>query len=151
MYAIPAVEESRLVGLVTDATTTSRPWAQCAACGDIPSGIDAYFPEDGELPPAGALALCSSCPVATECLATALIHESRCAERDGWWGGLSPEAREDIAGRLGMQPASAEPDSQCPADIARRLRSENRTIPSIAAELGCTERTVYRYLGRTAA
>ena len=33
-----------------------------------------------------------------------------------------------------------------PADLARLLRAQNLTIPSIAAKLGCTERTVYRYL-----
>src|SRR4051812_30193148 len=133
MYAIPPVDESRLVNLITDPTTTSQLWAQCAACGDVLSGTDAYFPEDGELPLAGALALCSRCPVATECLATALIYESQYPERDGGGGGLSPKAREEIASRVGIRGALAEPNAGSPADIARHLRAQNRTIPSIAS------------------
>ena len=76
MNPIPLVDESRLVALVSDFATTSRRWDERAACADFPSGFDAYFPDDGELPSADALSPCRSCPVATECLATALVHES---------------------------------------------------------------------------
>ena len=151
MTAIPLVDESRLVALVNDFTTTSRRWDERAACADLPSGVDAYFPDDGELLPANALALCRSCPVATECLATALIHESRSGYRFGWWGGVGPDEREELARHLGIETVPVELDIRGPADLARLLRSQNLTIPSIAAKLGCTERTVYRYLANSAA
>jgi hypothetical protein len=93
---------------------------------------------------------CRSCAVVAECLATALIHESQNGYRDGWWG-TSPDAREVIAKRLGIETLPVELDLLGPAALARHLRSQNRSIPSIAVELGCTERTVYRYLSSTAA
>ena len=151
MHPIPLVDESRLVSLVTDSATTSQRWAKRAACAELPAGFDTYFPSDGELPPVDALALCFSCPVATECLATALIHESQAGYRHGWWGGSAPGAREEIAAKLGIEMRPVELDIRGPAGLARHLRSQNRTIPSIAAELGCAERTVYRYLANLAA
>lgn len=151
MTAIPLVDESRLVALVNDFTTTSRRWDERAACTDLPPGGDAYFPDDGELLPVNALALCRSCPVAAECLATALIHESRSGCRFGWWGGVGPDGREELARRLGIETVPVELDIRGPADLARLLRSQNLTIPSIAAKLGCTERAVYRYLANSAA
>lgn len=153
MNPIPLADESRLVALVTDLTTMSRRWEERAACAGLPSGVDAYFPEDGKRPPAGALALCRSCPVAMECLATALIHESESGDHFGWWGGVGPDSREQLALRLGIQstPIEADADIHGPADLARHLRSQNLPISSIAAKLGCTERTIYRYLADSAA
>jgi hypothetical protein len=151
MNLMPLVNESRLVNLVSDPTTTQQPWADRAACADLPAGTEPYFPDDGELPPLDALARCFACPVATECLATALIHESQSGYRHGWWGGTGPESREGIASRLGIETTPAELDMRGPADLACQLRSQDRTIPSIAAELTCTERTVYRYLASSAA
>jgi hypothetical protein len=151
MNPIPLIDESHLVTLVNDLTTTSRRWDERAACADLPSGADADFPDDGELPPEDALARCQSCPVATQCLATALIHESRSGYRFGWWGGVGPDGREELARRLGIQTMPVELDIRGPVDLARVLRSQNLTIPSIAAKLGCTERTVYRYLANSAA
>jgi hypothetical protein len=151
MNPIPLTDESRLVALVSGFTTTSRRWEERAACADLPSGTDAYFPAAGEPPSASALSRCRSCPVATECLASALIHESHSGYRFGWWGGVEPDGREQLAQRLGIQTMPAELDIRGPADLARYLRSQNLTISSIAAELGCTERTVYRYLANSAA
>jgi hypothetical protein len=152
MNPIPlVVDESRLVTLVTDPATTERRWDQRAACADLPGGIDTYFPDDGDLPPVDALARCLTCPVATECLATALVHESQSGYRHGWWGCTGPDERDQIARRLGIATTPVELDIRGPADLARYLRAQNHTIPSIAAELGCTERTVYRYLAKTAA
>lgn len=150
MNPFPCVDESRLVDLIIDPTTTTQRWAERATCNRPCSDTDEYFPDDGQ-PGVQALALCSRCPVATECLATALIHESQNGERFGWWGGTSPDTREQIASRLGIRTVRVELDVRGPADIARHLRSQNRTIPSIAAVLGCTERTVYRYLANSAA
>jgi hypothetical protein len=92
-----------------------------------------------------------TCAVAHECLATALIHESEEGLRFGWWGGCSPDLREVLAERIGLVTTQVEIDLRRPADLARILRAQKRTVPSIAAELGCTERTVYRYLASTAA
>lgn len=151
MTLIPLVDESRLVTLVNDPRTTTRRWDKRAACADLPLAGDPYFPEDGELPPTEALARCITCSVAHECLATALLHESEEGLRFGWWGGCSPEDRELLADRIGLVTQQVEIDLRRPADLARILRAQSRTIPSIAAELGCTERTVYRYLAGTAA
>lgn len=144
------IDESRLVTLVTEPATTARRWDQSAACADLTGGIDTYFPDGGDLPPVDALARCLTCPVAMECLATALIHESQSGFRNGWWGGTGPDEREQLARRLGIATRPVELEIRGPADLARHLRSQNHTIPSIAAELGCTERTVYRYLAKTA-
>ncbi len=151
MNLIPRVDESRLVTLINDPTTTSRRWDDRAACADLPRTGDPYFPEDGELPPCEALARCVRCLVAHECLATALVHESEEGLRFGWWGGCSPEERELLAERIGLPTQQIEIDLRRPPDLARILRARNHTIPAIAAELGCTERTVYRYLASAAA
>jgi hypothetical protein len=151
MNPIPPVDEVRLAALVNDLNTTSRRWDERAACVDLPSGPDAYFPDDGQLPSAAALAVCHSCPVVTECLAAALIHESRSGDRFGWWGGTGPDEREQLAQRHGIQTTPVELDIRSPGDLARYLRSQDLPIPSIAAKLGCTERTVYRYLAASAA
>lgn len=150
MTLIPLVDESRLVTLINDRRTTTRRWDNSAGCTDLRLA-DPYFPEDGEVPPTEALARCITCPVAHECLATALVHESEEGLRFGWWGGYSPKERELLAERIGLATQQGEIDLRRPAELARILRAQNRTIPSIAAELGCTERTVYRYLASTAA
>ncbi|MDQ4131304.1 MAG: WhiB family transcriptional regulator [Actinomycetota bacterium] len=151
MTLIPLVDESRLVTLVNDPRTTTRRWDNCAACADLPLAGDPYFPEDGELPPTEALARCITCTVAHECLATALAYESEDGLRFGWWGGCSPDEREVLAERIGLATTQVQIEMRRPVELARILRAQNRTIPSIAAELGCTERTVYRYLASTAA
>lgn len=148
MTPIPLIDVSRLVNLVIDPATTTQRWADGAACADLPACTEAYF---GDIPPLDALVRCRNCAVAAECLATALIHESQSGYREGWWGGTSPEAREGIASRLGIETTPLELDLLGPAALARHLRSQNRSIPSIAIELGLTERTVYRYLASTAA
>lgn len=153
MNPIPISDETRLAALVSDPTITSRRWADQAACTDSWSGVDAYFPENSEQPPADALNVCRSCPVSSECLATALVYESQVGYRFGWWGGIGPGERAQIAARLGIHTPGvpiALNDGEH-ADIARYLRSQDHTIVTIAAVLGCTERTVYRYLANPAA
>lgn len=151
MTLIPPVDESLLVTLVSNPRTTARRWDDRAACADLLLADDAYFPDDGEPPTTEALARCITCPVAMQCLATALINESEDGIRFGWWGGCSPEERELIADGIGLTTQQVEMDLRRPADLARSLRAQDRTIPSIATELGCTERTIYRYLASTAA
>jgi hypothetical protein len=151
MTQIPLIDESRLVTLINDLRSASRRWHNSSACADLPPAGDPYFPKDGELPPTEALARCITCTVADECLATALVHESEEGIRVGWWGGCSPDERQLLAERIGITTRPVEIELRRTADLARILRGQNRTIASIAAELGCTERTVYRYLASTAA
>lgn len=151
MTLISLLDESRLVTLINDRSATTRRWDNSAECADLRLAGEPYFPEDGEVPPEEALARCTTCTVAHECLATALVHESREGLRFGWWGGYSPDERELLAKRIGLATQQGEIDLRRPAELARILRAQNHTIPSIAAELGCTERTVYRYLASTAA
>jgi hypothetical protein len=152
MTTIPFLDEPRLVALIKDPTTTAHGWADRGACTNLLLTGDPYFPEDGRVPPVEALECCASCPVAQECLASALVHEAVDSYRFGWWGGLGPAERELLWSRLEMPAgAPAEIDLRDPASIARHLRAQRRSISAIAAELGCTERTIYRYLAAAAA
>jgi hypothetical protein len=151
MALIPLIDESRLVSLVNDPQTTIRRWSDRAACAGTALDGAPYFPDDGESPPAEALDRCVICPVAHECLASALIAESRDGLRFGWWGGSGPDERDSLALRVEYLTRQMESGRRQPAYLARTLREKEFTVASIAAELGCTERTVYRYLASTAA
>jgi hypothetical protein len=152
MTATPFLDETRLVGLIQDKSTTAHRWAERAGCLDLPIAGDPYFPEEDEAPPMEALTCCAVCPVALECLATSLVHEAVDEYRFGWWGGFSPVQRELLWASLGISsPEPAKIDLRSPAATACHLRTQRRTVPAIAAELGCTERTVYRYLAAAAA
>lgn len=77
-------------------------WADRALCKD--SGHpDAWFPEKagpGDIVSTTfAKAICRRCPVRNPCLQYALRHESG-VYRWGVYGGLSPEERRKLAGRL---------------------------------------------------
>lgn len=149
---IPAVDESTLIDHLNDPRLTLQRWASAAACADLPH--NPYIPEDDEAePPASALRLCEACPVALKCLAVAMIHEGRDDFRFGWWGGVGPAERAELAVRLDIKPTAhpLDVDLLPPAERALRLRMKNRTIQAIALELGCTTRTVYRYLASAAA
>jgi hypothetical protein len=152
MRTIPFVDKTYLVALIQDPATTRHAWANCAVCITLPTGDNPYFPEDDDVPSAEALACCAVCPVATECLASALVHEALDGCRFGWWGGVAPNERDLLWGTFDLparQPV--EVDLRNPAAIARHLRAQRLTVSAIAAELGCTERTVYRYLAASAA
>ncbi len=150
MPTIPLVDDDHLVALIHNPGSASHDWADMAGCAGV-SG-DPYFPEEGEEPPAEAIQLCVSCPVSGECLASALVYEAADGLRHGWWGGYSPDQRAalwpTLRGRAVELPALTLSD---PASITRRLRADRWTVTAIAAQLGCTERTVYRYLADTAA
>lgn len=68
-------------------------WADEAACAGHPA--DWWFPTDTGRRRARygddrqAKQVCARCPVINDCLAHALTHD----ERDGVWGGKSPEER----------------------------------------------------------
>jgi hypothetical protein len=152
MISISFVDKTRLVELVQNPATTTQAWANRAVCTTLPTGDNPYFPDDDDVPSTEALAFCAVCPVAQECLATALVHEALDGCRFGWWGGVGPIERELLWGALDLSaPQPVEVDLRSPGAIARHLRVQRLTVPAIAAELGCTERTVYRYLAAGAA
>ncbi len=114
-----------------------------AAC--IGTDTDAYHPEDGR-PDELSLFRCQGCPARLACLALALRAEDPEA-RVGWYGGLGPADRDDIAANLRLganQPALPDRAMQ-----AVRLRTAGWTVAEIAAQLACSRRTIQRYL-RTA-
>ena len=168
MTEIPLVDE-RIVMLLIDKPTTAQHQLDLgAACA--PTTGSQYLSGD-QAPDAEALALCAGCPVRQECLAMALYYEARDEIRDedrfGWWGGFSPGERVSIARRIGIarpvvefedarpvvESEDARPvvESEDIAHRALRLRAEGRTVSSIASELGCAERSIYRYIAAAAA
>jgi Transcription factor WhiB/Homeodomain-like domain len=112
-------------------------WAACR--GTDP---DAFHPDEGK-PADSVVARCGGCHARLACLALALRAEEpdlRC----GWYGGLGPEDRDDAASAMGLEtPLASVPDR---AVQAARLRANGRTVDAVAAELGCSRRTVQRYL-----
>lgn len=112
---------------------------QDAACRGTDTTL--YYPDDGQ-PDDLALARCRVCPVRLACLASALGTEEP-GNRYGWWGGLSPEDREETAANITYE-APQEPPSR--AAEALRLRAAGWTINAIARTLSCSRRTVQRYL-----
>ncbi len=117
-----------------------------AACSGM--GPDAYHPDQGR-PADLALARCAGCQARLACLALALRSEDPEA-RSGWYGGLGPADRDALAASLDLdEPAAVlETDS---ATRAAQLRAAGWTISEIAVELGCSRRTVQRYLRKAAA
>lgn len=80
---------------------TARNWRDSAACRAI-GDADLFFPaappntEAGDRQVARALAVCRSCLVRTECREFAETH----AEREGIWGGTTPDERNAAARHL---------------------------------------------------
>ncbi|WP_405506678.1 WhiB family transcriptional regulator [Streptomyces purpurascens] len=113
-----------------------------AACRGV--DVSLYHPEDGERPAEGPLAVCVGCEGRLECLALALRAEDSEA-RHGWYGGLGPAERDRIAVLLRLaKSATPLPDR---ALTAIRLGRDGWRINDIAQVLGCSRRTVQRYLG----
>ncbi|MFF6874731.1 helix-turn-helix domain-containing protein [Streptomyces sp. NPDC012474] len=78
-----------------------------------------------------------------ECLALALRAEDPEA-RHGWYGGFGPAERDRIAAMLWLaKSATPLPDR---ALTAIRLGKDGWRINDIAQVLGCSRRTVQRYL-----
>ena len=147
MNPIPLVDESRLVTLVNDPTTTSRRWDDRAACADLPQDRRPLLP--GRRRPAadggaGPVHHVPGRPRVPRHRPGPRVRGGAPLRLVGW---LQPRGAR-APRRAHRPPHPARRDRRCagPADLARHLRRQNRTIPSIAAELGCTERTVYRYL-----
>lgn len=119
-----------------------------AACKGLP--VQAFHPDKGE-PERQHLELCDSCPGRLMCLALALRAEETDL-RFGWFGGLGPSDRDDVADALDLPEVvrdTSHPQDDRIAEAAR-LRATGSTVREIAAQLGCSRRTVQRYL-KTAA
>lgn len=83
-------------------------WHEQAACRGL--GPDLFFARRGENTTQDAYhhakQLCAQCPVATDCLETALrIEENPQMGRHGLYGGKTPDQRADIARRQRRQVA----------------------------------------------
>ncbi len=147
----PLPVPSGLADLLQDPGVLRQAWAKDAACRNTSYN---YLPDEGE-PPPDALRLCAVCPVASQCLATALLHEHACGLRDGWWGGLAPSERDTVWGSLnpapGALPTPTQMEEEDPIRRALAMRTRGYTVAAMAVELGCTKRTVYRYLAAAAA
>ena len=152
MTLIPLVDESRLVDLINDPAhyhpAMGRPLGVRRSVAA--AAIDTYFPEDGELPPTQALARCISVPGRSR-VPRHRAHPRGRAMATGTAGGVATAPTSASASPSGIGLAARHAEIDAPA--ARRSRTappctRTYTIPSIAAELGCTERTVYRYLAK---
>jgi AraC-like DNA-binding protein len=121
--------------------------ADHAACRGMDP--DLYHPDSGR-PTDLALARCAECPVRLACLAVALRAEDK-ESRSGWCGGLGPADRDKVATSLDLdEPLPVLLVTECAARAAR-LRTAGWTVGEIASELGCSRRTVQRYLRKPAA
>lgn len=136
-----AGREQELRDLIDHPAHRNLEHAACAA-----TDPDAYHPEEGQ-PNELSLFRCNGCTARLACLALALRAEDP-DSRAGWYGGLSPADRDDVAAIVQLElPQPPAPDR---AVEAARLRAAGWTINRIAAHLACSRRTVQRYL-RTAA
>ena len=74
-----------------------QPWQVDALCAQVDPEIFHPGPGEDQRP---ALAICSRCPVTTQCLNHALATEG--GARYGIWGGTTPNERHQLA--AGQQP-----------------------------------------------
>jgi AraC-like DNA-binding protein len=116
-----------------------------AACRGMDPEL--FHPDDGQ-PDELVIARCAGCPARLACLALALRVEEPDA-RVGWYGGLGPEDRDQVAMTLHLD--TPEPPVPEGAARAAQLKAAGWTVGEIATALGCSCRTVQRYLRMTAA
>ncbi|MFF3722039.1 WhiB family transcriptional regulator [Streptomyces erythrochromogenes] len=114
-----------------------------AECRD--ADVDLYHPSDRQKPDADVLASCCRCAVRLQCLALALRAEDP-ETRSGWYGGFGPEDRDAIASSLSSTGGGQPPPSPEHVIRARRLVGDGWRINEVADLLGCSRRTVQRYL-----
>ncbi|MFD3521252.1 WhiB family transcriptional regulator [Streptomyces sp. NPDC058653] len=121
--------------------SSQHPDSARAACRGM--DVNLYHPADGKRPVERSLAVCVGCEGRLECLTLALRVEEPEA-RHGWYGGLSPADRDCVAVMLRLPKGTTPlPDR---ALTAIRLSRDGWRINDIAEELGCSRRTVQRYL-----
>ncbi|WP_261556252.1 helix-turn-helix domain-containing protein [Frankia tisae] len=129
--------ERELRGLIDHRINDNLNQAMCAGADPV-----VYHPDEGR-PDELSLLRCAGCAARLACLALALRAEDPEA-REGWYGGLGPADRDDIAPALQVDTPQQPPPDR--AVEAARLRAAGWTINQIAAVLGCSRRTVQRYL-----
>lgn len=112
-------------------------WAACRGMD-----TDAFHPDEGR-PDDAVVACCTGCKARLSCLALALRTEAPDL-RSGWYGGLGPDDRDAVAYAVGLETLEQPvPDR---AVHAARLKANGWTVEAIATELGCSRRTIQRYL-----
>ncbi|MET9640092.1 WhiB family transcriptional regulator [Streptomyces virginiae] len=131
--------EPYLLALIESPSTSGFTRAECR---DV--DVDVYHPSERQKPGADILARCCRCAVRLECLALALRAEDPEA-RSGWYGGLGPADRDAIAASLLLPSGGGQPPPDHVAE-ARRLVGDGWRINDVAELLGCSRRTVQRYL-----
>lgn len=91
----------------TPDTPTGDDWRQHSACAAKGADPDDMFPERSKPGLAAARALCTSCPVQTECLLAALAEEGNKGResRYGIRGGLTPSQRHALYRRSKNEPS----------------------------------------------
>jgi WhiB family redox-sensing transcriptional regulator len=95
-------------GRAMDGASSSEPsgqWRLEAGCAGSPDP-DMFFP-DRNSSAVEALAICERCPVDLMCRAYAIEHQ----ERDGIWGGLTEDQREQLLAASGVRRARRRPSS----------------------------------------
>jgi hypothetical protein len=138
-YVLRKQEIQNYIRRIPSGTLTS---AACRGCDP-----NAYHPEVGR-PSEDDLARCDSCVVATACIAVALRAEDP-ELRVGWYGGLGPADRAALAHSIAVEvPDVGEGSDRI--SRARELWDSGWKIDEIAAELGCSRRTIQRYLKQVA-
>ncbi|MCB5181108.1 WhiB family transcriptional regulator [Streptomyces antimicrobicus] len=125
------------MALIETSSTSDFSGAACRG-----SDVDLYHPSDRQRPQPETLAGCARCGVRLDCLAVALRAEDPQA-RSGWYGGFGPEDRDAIAALLPLPRDEALSDR---VRTARRLVDDGWLINDVAELLGCSRRTVQRYL-----
>ena len=71
---------------------TFEPWREQALCAQILDDTLFFPDEGGNAPAAAAKRICRACPVAAECLTSALDNN----EAYGIWGGLTSAERQQL-------------------------------------------------------
>jgi WhiB family redox-sensing transcriptional regulator len=70
---------------------TAAEWEERALCRDVEDQA-VFFPPHGNRSAEAAKRICRRCPVADECLETALLND----ERFGIWGGMTEKERREL-------------------------------------------------------
>lgn len=78
-----------------------EPWQDRALCAEI--GFEPFFPETGKQW-REARTICARCTVAKQCLDYALRTEEGTFDREGMFGGLTPDERRELMGEPRVRP-----------------------------------------------
>lgn len=139
-----AGREEELCNLI-HASDAASPRRRLSSASCLELDPDLFHPEDGRLDERAAWA-CAACLDRLICLATALRAEMY-EPRDGWYGGLSPQGRKQVAMHLSLD--RKEQAASAPTERARRAAgrlADGWSIREIADELRVSTRTVQRDL-----